>query len=113
MVARAELGHEAVHPDARQRVERAERLVEQQQRGLAHECARQRGALGLAAGERLGPVVRVVGEADLLERRARLALGCHVRPKPSTTLSRTLAHGSSRGVLEPDRAAFGDEDLAA
>ena len=98
---RAELGHEAVHPDAGQRVERAERLVEQQQRGLAHERPGQRGALRLATGEGLGPVARVVGEADLGRAPARRGHGCRVRRSPSTTLSSTFAHGSSRASWNP------------
>jgi len=59
MVPGAELLDEGVHLDAGERVERTERLVEQQQVGLAHQGPSQRGALRLASRQRLGPVVLV------------------------------------------------------
>ena len=58
-----------VHPDARQRVERAERLVRQEQRRLAHQRARQRHALLLAARKRVRPGILAAGQADIGERR--------------------------------------------
>ena len=66
-----------VHAQAR--VERAERLVEQQHRRLEHERARQRDALLLAAGElRRAPVRRSPPSAPCSiaspTRRARLGL---------------------------------------
>ena len=52
LVALPELGDEGVHLDPGQRVQRAERLVEQQQVGLADQGAGQRHALRLPAGQR-------------------------------------------------------------
>ena len=86
-----------VHPDAGERVERAERLVEQQQLGLADERPGERGPLRLAARQRLGPVVLVAVEPDLGERRAARAAAASRPRRPSMTLSSTAAHGSSRG----------------
>ncbi len=97
VVARAELGHEAVHPDARERVECAEGLVEQQQVGFAHECSGERRPLGLAARQRLGPVLLVAVEADFLERGPAAVVGVARRASPRATLGSTLAHGSRRG----------------
>ena len=65
-----QLEHQLVHLDAGQGVEGAERLVEQQQVGVADQGPGQRDALGLAAGERQRPGVVLVGEPDLVERRA-------------------------------------------
>ena len=59
LVPPPELDHEVVHLDAGQRVQRAERLVEQQQVGLADQRAGERDALGLAAGERRGQASRL------------------------------------------------------
>ena len=50
-----------VHLDARERVQRAEGLVEQHQLRLAHERSGERHALCLAARERERPVPRVLG----------------------------------------------------
>ena len=60
-----------VHLGAGQRIERAERLVEEQHARAADQRARQRDALLLAAGEDRRPVVGAVGEADIGERRLR------------------------------------------
>src|SRR3546814_8429612 len=46
-----ELAHEIQHLEPQARVERAEGLVEQQQRPVAPQAARQGDALALAAGE--------------------------------------------------------------
>ena len=53
-------------------VERAERLVEEQDRGLARECARERDTLALAARESAGPLIRERGQAVRLDQ-----LGAH------------------------------------
>ena len=57
------------------RVEVAGRFVGEQHRGIVDECAGDRDALLLAAGEFVGPVRRAVGEADFAEslRRRREA----------------------------------------
>ena len=68
-----------VHLAAGQRVERAERLVEQQDARVADERAREGDALALAAREHGRPVVGAVGEPDVVERRRRRlapAVGC-------------------------------------
>ena len=62
-VAGAQLLDEGVHPHPGQGVEGAERLVEQQQLGLADQRPGQRRPLGLAARQGLGPVVLVAGQA--------------------------------------------------
>ncbi len=43
--------NQTLHIDARQRVERAKRLVEREQAGRAYECARKGDPLPLAAGQ--------------------------------------------------------------
>ena len=62
-----------------QRVERGERLVEQQHLGLEHERASERDPLRLAAGELVRAARLVAGEPHALERlrdsRGRSALG--------------------------------------
>ena len=62
---------QAVHLAAGQRVERAERLVEEQDARAADERARERDALTLSARQHGRPVVGAVGEADVLERGLR------------------------------------------
>ena len=77
------------------RVERAERLVEQQHARLDGERARQRHPLALAAGELVGVAVGVAREADDRPaardvRAAIRALGCLRTFSPKATLSRTV-----------------------
>ena len=92
-----------MHLDPGQRVERAERLVEQQQARAADQGARQRHALPLAAREHRRPVVGAVGEADVAQsavsrRRAPAGLS---RAMP--TLSITRCQGSSRASWNSSR----------
>ena len=54
-------------------VEVAGRLVGQEQAGVVGERSRDGDALALADGELAGPVAAPVGEADLVDRVARLA----------------------------------------
>jgi hypothetical protein len=65
------------HLDAQERVERRQRLVEQQHARLGDERARQRHALLLAAGELAGLALGQVAHGDALQQvaRALLALG--------------------------------------
>jgi hypothetical protein len=63
---------ELVHFDARQRIERAERFVEQKQLGPMHECAGERDALPLPTRELRGPVMRAAGQAHFAQGRVRL-----------------------------------------
>ena len=55
--------HFQVHLLARQRIQRAERLVHQDQLGIVDEGARDRGALLHAAGQLLRILVLIAGEA--------------------------------------------------
>jgi hypothetical protein len=52
------------------RVERAGRLVGQDDLGVVGEGARHRHALALAAGELIGPLVDMVAEPEALEDRS-------------------------------------------
>ena len=94
MIAVAQLPQQRVHAEARERVERAERLVEQQQPRLADERAGERDALGLAARQRARPRVGAARDADLVERGERVRPS---RPRnPISTLRQTRCHGSRR-----------------
>ena len=92
---------EAVHLDAGQGVERAERLVEQQQLGLADQGAGQRDPLRLAAGQRAAARRRPSRSRPTSARAPRvLDAGCaprRVEPAPARRCRWTLRHGSSRG----------------
>ena len=59
---------QAVHLHPRQRIERAERLVEEKNAGPAHQGTRKRDALALAARQHRGPVICAVGKPDIRER---------------------------------------------
>ncbi len=63
-----EFADELVHADAGQRIERGERLVEQQKLGLLDQRAGKGDALGLSAREIARPVVQSFAESDLGER---------------------------------------------
>ena len=56
-----------LHAHARQRIERGERFVHQQDVGLHRHAARDRDALLHAAGERVRIAMREFGEVDLLD----------------------------------------------
>ena len=62
------------HPLAVGAVERAGRLVRKEHRRLEEECARDRHALLLTAGERLGPVRCALREPERLQEFARARL---------------------------------------
>jgi hypothetical protein len=64
-----------VHTDAGQRVQGTERLVEEEEFGLADEGAGQRGPLGLASRDGGGPGAFMRGEADLGEGGAAALVG--------------------------------------
>jgi hypothetical protein len=65
------------HVDAQLRVEVGERLVEQEDRGLAHDGAADGDALALAAGEVLGRRSSIVD----LQHVAAFATGGRSRPR--------------------------------
>ena len=85
---------------ARERVERAERLVHQHHFGIARERAREADALLHAAGDLIDRSVRELLEADRRElRRARSACArAFATPRirsPNSTFSTTTSHGIS------------------
>ena len=57
---------------ARDRVERGERLVHQQDVGLDRERPRQRHPLALTAGQLMGITAGIAGQSDQRQRRLRL-----------------------------------------
>jgi hypothetical protein len=68
-MARNQLFHERVHPDASQGIERRERFVEKKEFRFLDQRAGERDALGLPAGEISWPVIEPIAEADLDQRR--------------------------------------------
>jgi hypothetical protein len=102
--------HEPVHGDPGQRVERAERLVEQQQPRLADQGPRQRGPLRLAAGQRDRPGRSALGQPDLLKRgpggglrvggsQAKRDVGQHLLPRNEPGFLKRDRHGSRHADL--------------
>ena len=87
-----------MHLHPRQRVERAERLVQQQQPGPADQGAGQRHALALAARQHGRPVAGAVGEADIGQRPRRRCR--QPAPRAMPTLSSTALPGQQARVLE-------------
>ena len=86
----------ALHLPAQRHVEGAQRLVEQQDRGLDHERPRQGHALPLAAGELV----------DAPTRRSRRGRPAPARPRP---LPRALApRHAAHGQAEADIAGDGE-----
>jgi hypothetical protein len=79
----------AAHPCARVGVQRAERLVEQQDVGIAREAPCERDALALAARDRAGPRAREVGDPERSSSSPARAA------PPNATLARTLRCGKS------------------
>src|SRR5581483_11479527 len=70
-----------LQPEARDRVERAERLVHQEERRVGGERAREPDPLALSAGELSGIALRVGGlEADELEQLPGALLDALLRP---------------------------------
>jgi hypothetical protein len=84
---------EAVHLDARQRIESAQRLIEQQSR-LVNQGTGQGYALALAARQPRRPFVFAVSQSHLRQHLAA-ALACRIR-QPRITLSSTRFQGSRR-----------------
>jgi hypothetical protein len=70
-VTGAQVADESLHAQSGEGVESGERLVEEEELWVAHQCAGERDALGLAAGEGGGPRIGPFGEADLAERGDR------------------------------------------
>ena len=84
---------------ARQRVERAERLVEQQHCRIGQQGAAKGGALLHAAGQHVGPMIGEILQPRQLKKPlgslAGLLPGSPITSAGSITLSRTLAQGNS------------------
>ena len=71
VVALPQVKDELMHRQARERVERTERLVQQHQFRFADERTRERDPLSLASGERQRPGIEMAGQTDLAERFLR------------------------------------------
>jgi hypothetical protein len=106
-----QLAHQTLGLDAGERVERAERLVQQQEIGLAHQRPCQGGALGLAAGEGLGPCVRTVAQTDLLQGLVGDGAG-RLAGQAEQDVAPHLLPRHQPGCLEGDRLAARDQDGA-
>ena len=109
--------------EPRARVERRERLVEQQHVGLARQRAGKRDALALAAAERRGPCIRQRGDPHALQqvvRAPRLGrregdVAAHVEVREQAVLLRQPADAAPLGRqvdaglrVEPGGVATGD-----
>ena len=94
------------------RVERARDLVEEDELRLHRERAHDRDALLLAAGEAVGVLVPLVGEAEPLEQRDRP--GLRLAPRLPERLPRPERHvGEHRHVREEVERLEDDSDPAA
>ena len=97
LVMRPQPEHQAVHGDRGQRVQRAERLVQQEQAGLADQRPGQGRPLGLAAGQGQRPGARPGRPGrPRPARRGPPPSGSPAR-SPRHTLAQTRRQGSSRG----------------
>jgi hypothetical protein len=75
-----EFANEIVHADTRERVERGERLVQQQKLRLLHQRAGEGHALRLSTGKVARPIVEPIAEPDLSKRgRGPLARVRHMK----------------------------------
>ena len=92
--SRGELAHHVEHLLDQLRVERAGDLVEEHHAGVHRQRPGDRDPLLLAAGEPVGVLVDLVGEADAGEQRLRLRLAPPPRARPSDLLR------GQRDVLE-------------
>ena len=106
-VGSVELGEQvlqlAAHDAARVRIERRERLVEQEHRRVARQRAGERDALALATGQVRRLLAGEVGDVEALEQvvDARRAAERDVRPHGHVREERVLLED------EPDRARLG------
>ena len=81
-----DVGQQLHDLDRRLRIERRRRLVGEQQLRLLHHRARDADALALAAGQRVGALMREAGEPDDVEQLEG-ARGC----RPAETCAATPA----------------------
>src|SRR5690349_7101563 len=89
-----------MHFDAYERIECAERFVEQQQLRPVHERACECHALPLTARQLRGPVVRAFDQADFSEYRARI-VACATAKTEHDVVQHTLPRQQAR-VLKHD-----------
>ena len=101
-----------MHLYASERVQGTERLVEEQQVGLAEQRSCQRDPLGLTSRERLGPVPLVAIETDLAER-LDASLDCTRARRPEDDVVEDPCPGEEPWILEHDRAPLGDVEVTA
>ncbi len=88
------LAHRAPEHVARDRIERAERLVQQQQFALARQRARDADALLLAAGKLRGQAIGEIGrQTDAFERGADVDRSAAGKPGDDADI---LGHGQMR-----------------
>ena len=105
-------GHQALHAEAGQGVERGERLVEQQELRLADEGPGQGDPLRLSARKGSGPRVGLgldPTSRSALEARSRVAS----RGEPDDDIAPDAHGGDEPRLLVDDGADLGDEDLTA
>ena len=99
LVPTAQGEQQPVHLDPGERVERAERLVEQEQFGLAHQRAGQRDTLRLSPGQRPWPHLGLLGQVHLA--RERLAPALAPRRSQAGRRSRWSAHAATAAAAGP------------
>ena len=112
MPSRGELLHHVEHVADRLRVERARRLVEEHQRRVHRERARDRDALLLSARELAGVRVALVGEPDPVEQA--LGVGDRLVLRDAADAHRRLDDVVEHRHVRPEVEALEDEaDLDA
>ena len=105
-VSAPKVEQQCTHGQPGERIQRAERLVEQQQLWFGHQCACQRNPLCLTAGQCERPGVGVGGKADL-GQRLNVALAQRVQ---ELSRYRSEFFGRLRAILgnRPDIRIVGD-----
>jgi len=104
--------HEVLHDlFGRDRVERRDRLVGKDDLRVLRERARERHALLLAAGELVGAHIRLIENADLVERFERLDLVRFPERAEQHAPERHIRHARGQNVLDNARARHEIERL--
>ena len=109
---RTEFGHQRLHLQPGQRVERGEWFVEQEKLRLAHQGSGQRDPLRLTAGERPWPFVGMRLQADFPQCGHRRFPGALARGWPMTTLRHTFMEATSLGSWKTVVRTSRHEDIA-
>ena len=112
MVLPAQLADQVVHPDPGDRVQRGERLVEQDQLRFGHQGARQRHALRLTARKLFGPGLFAIGKMDVGQRFASPLFGIR-SPQSQGDVAKNALPRQQPVALEHDRTLGGNLDAAA